>query len=53
MNQTIIELLYAVIGEPPVGLSFLYVVGALLLLVFVFHLLEHIFEILFSRFFKS
>lgn len=51
--MTLMELLYQIFGEPPPGLSFVYVVGAFLLLVFVFHLIEHIFEILFSRFFKS
>lgn len=53
MNQTIIEILYAILGEPAPGLAFVYVLIAGLLLVFVFHILEHIFEILFSRFFKN
>lgn len=52
-SQTIIEILYVILGEPPPGLTFIYVLLAGILLVFVFHIIEHIFEILFSRFFKN
>ncbi len=52
-TENIIEILYAVLGEPPAGLAFIYVLLACLLLIFVFNLIEHIFEILFSRFFKK
>jgi hypothetical protein len=52
MAQTLIDLLKSFFGDLPYGLDFLlYLLGGLLL-IFMFHLLEHIFEILFSRFFK-
>lgn len=51
-TESIIGVLYQILGEPPAGLEFLYVLLAGLLLVFVFHLLEHILEILFGRFFN-
>lgn len=47
-----IEYLTNIIGAIPPGLSFLYYLFANLLLLFVFHIIEHIFEIIFSRFFK-
>lgn len=50
--ESIIGILYQVLGEPPAGLEFLYVLLSGLLLVFVFHLLEHILEILFGKFFN-
>lgn len=53
MAQTLIDILSSILGDPPPGLAFIYVLIGSLLLVFVFHLIEHIFEILFSRFFKS
>lgn len=52
-SGTLIDILKSIIGSVPYGYDFIFILGALLLLVFMFHLLEHLFEILFSRFFKS
>lgn len=51
-TDSIIYLISQVLGEAPKGLEFLYVLLGGLLLIFVFHLLEHILEILFGKFFN-
>lgn len=51
-DLTLIELLTAVLGELPYGLTFMYPLIGGLLLVFMFFLLDKLFEIIFSRFFK-
>lgn len=51
--KTIIDVLISILGEPAHGLEFVYILIAGLLLIFVFHLIEHILEIFFSRFFKN
>lgn len=53
MASTVIEILKEIIGDIPYGYDFIYILLGGLLLIFVFHLLEHIFEIFFSRFFKN
>lgn len=50
--DTIIGILTQILGEAPPGLEFLYVLLAGLLLIFVFHIIEHIFEIIFGKFFN-
>lgn len=50
--ETIVDILSQVLGEPPRGLEFLYVLLGGLLLIFVFHLLEHILETIFGKFFN-
>jgi len=51
--RTLIEILREIIGDVPYGYDFIYFLAAVLLLVFMFHLLEHLFEVLFSRFYKQ
>lgn len=49
---TIIELIKSIIGDVPYGLDFIYVLLSVLLLLFMFVLVDKLFEILFSRFMK-
>lgn len=51
-DLTIIELLTSVLGDLPHGLGFMYPLIGGVLLVFMFYLLEKLFEIIFSRFFR-
>lgn len=50
--NTIVDILSKILGEPPKGLEFIYILLGGLLLVFVFHLLEHILETFFGKFFN-
>lgn len=51
-TETLMGVLTQILGEPPKGLEFLYLLLGGFLLIFVFHLLEHILETLFGKFFN-
>lgn len=50
--DTIIGIIAQILGDAPPGLEFLYVLLGGLLLIFVFHVIEHLLELFFSKFFK-
>lgn len=51
-SSSIFEILVQVFGELIPGLEFIYILLGGLLLIFVFHLIEHILELLFGKFFN-